>query len=151
MVPVSRTCRPARLRPSRGSMDNPSVSIDHHIYIYEAGKFPAIAVANFLFVGLSEGENAVVVAASHHALSIETELSKLERRAHRPYSRTAMIFVDVTSPARALLAGNSVESVVGRIIAPAVKQARAGSVNGRVRIYGELAEAMLRLHNPEVA
>jgi len=132
-------------------MDNPTVSLDHDVYIYEAGKFPAVAVANFLFEGLAEGENAVVVASNHHASSIETELSKLERLTRRPHSGTAMVFVDVTSPARALLAGNSVESVLGRIIAPAVQQARAGSVKGRVRIYGELADAMFRLHNPEVA
>jgi hypothetical protein len=65
-----------------------------------------------------------------------------------PYS---IEFVDVNGPTRALLAGNSVRSVLGRIIAPAVQHARETSLSGRVRLYGELGEMMLRLHNPKIA
>jgi hypothetical protein len=131
-------------------MDNSAVSLDHDVYLYESSKFPAVAIASFLFEGLAQGENAVVIASKHHSSSIEAELSKFERLTPRSQS-TATVFVDVASPTRALLAGNTVESVLGRIIAPAVQQARARSIKGQVRIYGELADAMFRLHNPEVA
>jgi hypothetical protein len=132
-------------------MKAPSITLDHDVYVYESGKFPAAPIANFLFDGFGQGENAVVIASAHHASAIKKELTKLGLVARLPYAVMDMEFVDVIDPTRALLSGNPVESVLGRIIAPAVEHARDNSLNGRVRIYGELGEVILRLHNAELS
>jgi hypothetical protein len=131
-------------------MKAPSITLDHDVYVYESGRFPALPIARFFFDGFGQGEHAVMVASAHHASMVNKKLSKLGLTARLP-AEMPMEFVDVTVPTRALLSGNSVESVLGQIIAPAVERARTKSPTGRVRLYGELGEVILRLHNAELS
>jgi hypothetical protein len=131
-------------------MPTPTVSLFHNAYFYESNEFPENPIAEFLHEGLAAGENAVVVTSLGHISRIEDELNRLGVRLG-PSSKKAWSVVDTSSAADALLSGHPVESVTGRFIAPAVRYARENSLTGRVRIYGDLADLMLRLDKPDIA
>jgi hypothetical protein len=131
-------------------MQTPTVPLFHNAYFYESNEFPENPIAEFLREGLVAGENAVVVTSPRHISRIEDELNRLGVRLG-PSSQKVWSVVDTSSAADALLSGYPVEGVTGRFIARAVRYARENSLTGRVRIYGDLADLMLRLHKPNIA
>jgi hypothetical protein len=125
-----------------------ALAISHDVEFYESQRFPAPAIAKFVREGLAADENVVVVTSLAHTLAIEHELGKAGSRTHE---RAKAFFVDTNTMSRALLLGQAVENVIERYLAPIVRHAREYSKNGRVRIYGELSDAMMRLYRPEIA
>ncbi len=117
----------------------------HCVHFYEPTLFPAKHVAEFIRNGIAENEGIVIVACKEHAIAIEKEVEALGIGVPREMrSQGLWSFVNTDILLRALLSGVPIDRLVGNAIDPTVQESREKSPAGRIRIYGEFADLVLR-------
>jgi hypothetical protein len=119
----------------------------HCVHFYEPNLFPSEHVADFIRKGISEDEGIVVLASKEHTTQIEREIESFGIHVRSLRSSGLWSVVSTDTLLRALLSGISVEHLITNAIGPTVQTAREKSPRGRIRIYGELVDAVLKLGN----
>lgn len=127
-----------------------SVSGSHCVHFYEPTRFPSKHIADFIRKGIEQSEAVVLVTTEDHLDELESAVaaSGVDVRNLRSSGRWSFISLNILL--RALRSGVSVEVLLTNAINPTVQTARAKSLSGRVRIYGEFADAMLKLGRPDL-
>lgn len=124
----------------------------HSVHFFEPSQFPAAEVANFLDQGLSQGEAAILICSLDHALQIQ---AKAEESGWSVLDLREVGLWNVTETddmLRAFEAGASITTIVEQFIETTVRPAQQRSPSKRIRIYGELEDALLsQLRNAEAA
>jgi hypothetical protein len=124
----------------------------HCVHFFEPSRFPASEIATFLYEGLNHGESAVVMASSQHASQMELELAKRGLNIPRLTGAGLWVVTEVAELMRALQSDATVAMIIESYIELVIRPAQAQSDKQRVRIYGELEDAILsQLRNAEMA
>jgi DcmR-like sensory protein len=124
----------------------------HCVHFFEPSQFPTEPIANFLEQGLRQGEAALLLSSLDHASVLGEKVEEagwnvLDLRAAGLWDVT-----DVDEMLRAFKAGTSITAIVERYIDATLRPAQQRSPSKRIRIYGELEDALLsRLGNAEAA
>ena len=132
-------------------MTTVTASGSHCVHFYEPNRFPSKHIAEF------------------HPQRDRKKRGHRSRGLRRPYGSNRErdrglweLVSEVSDPAglwsvvntdillRALLSGVSVKRSIGNAISPTVQMARDKSPTGRIRIYGEFVDAVLKLGKPDV-
>lgn len=124
----------------------------HCVHFFEPGQFPAEPVANFLDQGLSQGEAAILIASRENSALIEAKVEECGWNV--PDLREVGLWevTDMDEMLRAFEAGTTIVTIVEQLINVTLKPAQQRSPSKRIRIYGELEDALLsRLGNAEAA
>jgi len=124
----------------------------HYAHFYEPSQFPAAEVASFLYRGIRQNEAVILMASMDHASLIEEEAKKL--RVNVRDLRTAGMWdvIEVDEMLRDFEAGIPTATILEHFIDETVRPAINRSSSKRIRIYGELEDAILaRLGNAEAA
>jgi hypothetical protein len=127
-----------------------SSSRSHRVHFYEPTLFPSKHIAEFIHKGIVQHESIVLVASEDHTDQIEKEIESLgiPVRGLRPAGLWSVVSTDILL--RALQSGISIKRLIENAINPTFQMAREKSTTGRIRVYGELADAVLWLGMPEV-
>lgn len=134
-------------------MQDAELSSDLHcVHFFEPSQFPAAPIADFLREGLSREEGAILIASLQHAKQIESKLEEQGLNIRRLAETGMWVVTDVEELLRAIESGLATSKVVGTFIELVVRPTQERSEGGRIRIYGELEDAILsRLGNAEAA
>jgi hypothetical protein len=126
-----------------------ATSGSHCVHFYEPDRFPSKHIADFIREGIVQNESVVLVASEAHAVQIGNEVGTLGSsiRSLRSAGLWSVVSTDILL--RALLSGVSIKRLIENAINPTFQLAREKSLTGRIRLYGELADAVLRLGRPE--
>ena len=121
----------------------------HHVHFYEPTLFPAKHIAEFVRRGILENEGIVLVASEDHTARIDREIEAfgINVRGLRSASSWSVVSTDILL--RALQSGISIKRLIENAINPTFQLARERSPTGRIRVYGEFANAVLWLGMPE--
>jgi hypothetical protein len=127
-----------------------AISGSHCVHFYEPNLLPAKHIAAFTREGIVKNEGIVLVASEDHTIQIENEIEALgmDVRSLRSSGLWSVVNTDIL--ARALLSGVSVERLIANALSPTVEMAREKSPTGRIRIYGEFVDVVLKLGRPDV-
>jgi hypothetical protein len=117
----------------------------HCVHFYEPNLFPSKHVADFLCKGISEEEGIVVLASGDHTTKIEREIESLGVHVRSLRSAGLWSVVNTDTLLRALLRGISTERLIANAINPTFQMTREKSPIGRIRIYGEFVDVVLKL------
>jgi hypothetical protein len=124
----------------------------HLVHFYEPAQFPAESIANFLDQGLSQGEAAVLIASADHTALIEAKMEESGWNCTDLREVGLLEVTDMDEMLREFEAGTSIVAIVEQLIATTIDPAQQKSPSKRIRIYGELEDALLtRLRNAEAA
>jgi hypothetical protein len=124
----------------------------HLVHFFEPSQFPAEAVASFLDQGLIQGEAAILIASLEHASQVEARMEESGWIVQDLREVGLWDVTDVDEMLRAFEAGTPITPIVDEFINATVSPAQQRSPSKRVRIYGELVDALLsRLGNAEAA
>jgi hypothetical protein len=141
------------VRFMRGDSSNSrgkATSGSHCVHFYEPNRFPSKHIANFIHKGIAKNEGVVLVASDDHTVQIESEVGALGIRVRSLRSSGLWSVVSTDILVRALLSGVPVERLLANAISPTVQTAREKSPTGRIRIYGEFVNVVLKLGKPDV-
>jgi hypothetical protein len=129
-----------------------SASDFHIVHFFEPSQFPAEPIASFLHQGLSEGEAAILISSLDHAAQIEAKIEEAGWNIRVLREAGLWDVTEVDEMLRDFEAGIPTPTIVERYIEATVRPAQKKSASNRIRIYGELEDALLgRLGNPEAA
>ena len=124
----------------------------HLVHFYEPSQFPAEPIANFLNQGLSQGEAAILIASLDHNTQIESKMEELGWNCADLREVGLLEVTDMEGMLRAFEAGTSIVKIVEQLIDVTIRPAQQRSPCKRIRIYGELEDALLTLlRNAEAA
>ena len=124
----------------------------HCVHFFEPSQFPAAPIADFLLEGLNRLEGAIVIASLEHAAQIESKIEEHGFNVRRMVETGVWVVTDVEDFIRSLEAGTATSKVVETFIELVVRPMQERSGGGRLRIYGELEDEILRrLRNAEAA
>lgn len=124
----------------------------HSIHLFEATQFPAAEIAGFLHHGLTQGEAAILMASRDHASKVEAKIEELGFSIRVLHAAGLWDVTDVEDMLRAFEAGTSTVTIVESFIEATVRPALEKAPSKRIRIYGELEDALLgRMGNAEAA
>ena len=130
----------------------PSDAEFHLVHFFEPSEFPAAAIANFLEQGLGHGEAALLIASLDHASQIQAKVEEAGWNTGDLREVGLWEVTDVEEMLRAFETGTPAATIVQEYIDAAVRPAQQRSPSKRIRIYGELEDALLsRLKNTEAA
>jgi len=121
----------------------------HRVHFYEATRFPSKHIAEFVRKGILENEGIVLVASEDHTVRIEREIEAFGINVRGLRSATLWSVVSTDILVRALQSGISIKRLIENAISPTFQLARERSPKGRIRVYGEFADAVLWLGMPE--
>lgn len=124
----------------------------HCVHFFEPSQFPTAPIADFLEQGLSQGEAALLLSSLDHASQLGAKVE--EAGWNVPDLREAGLWdvTDVDEMLRSFQAGTSITAIVEEYIDATLRPAQQRSPSKRIRIYGELEDALLsRLGNAEAA
>jgi hypothetical protein len=121
----------------------------HSVHFYEPNLFPAKHIADFLRKGISEDEGIVVLAPKDHTTQIERDIESLGLHVRSLRSAGLWSVVNTDTLLRALLSGISVARLIANAIEPTFQMTREKSPTGRIRIYGEFVDVVLKLGMPD--
>jgi hypothetical protein len=127
-----------------------STAGSHCVHFYEPNLFPSKHIADFIRKGIVKNESIVLVASGDHAVQIESEIESFGTRVLNLRSSGLWSVVSTDILQRALLSGVSVERLLANAISPTVQMAGEKSPAGRIRIYGEFADVVLKIGRPDV-
>jgi hypothetical protein len=122
----------------------------HCVHFYEPNRFPSKDIAAFIRKGIVQNESIVLLASRDHAVQIESEIESFGTRVRSLRSSGLWSVVSTDILQRALLSGVSIERLLANAISPTIQMACEKSPAGRIRIYGEFADAVLKLGKPDV-
>jgi hypothetical protein len=132
--------------------DSESNSDIHCVHFFEPSQFPAAAIADFLFEGLSRQEVAISIASLEHAAHIESMIEERGLSVRQLVESGMWIVTDVEELIRGIESGLATSKVIETFLELVVRPAQERSDGGRIRIYGELEDVILsRLRNTEAA
>jgi hypothetical protein len=135
----------------QGSQPDP-ISDFHCVHIFEPSQFPVAEVAGFLHHGLNEGEAAILMASMDHASMIEAKIEELGFSIRVLRAAGLWDVTDVEDMLRIFESGTSTVTIVENFIEATVRPALQKAPSKRIRIYGEIEDALLgRLGNAEAA
>jgi MEDS: MEthanogen/methylotroph, DcmR Sensory domain len=122
----------------------------HRVHFYEPTLFPSKHIAEFIHKGIVQNESIVLVACEDHSDRIEREIDAfgIYVRGLRSAGLWSVVSTDILL--RALQSGISIKRLIENSINPTFQMAREKSPTGRIRVYGELADAVLKLGMPDV-
>jgi len=134
-------------------VQDPEPGADFHcVHFFEPSQFPAAQIADFLYQGLTQGEGAILIASLEHASQIESKIEDRGLNVRNVREVGLWVITEVGELIRALESGIPTSKVVETFIELVVRPAQERSESRRVRIYGELVDAILsRLGNAEAA
>jgi MEDS: MEthanogen/methylotroph, DcmR Sensory domain len=122
----------------------------HCVHFYEPNLFPSKDIADFIRKGIVKNESIVLVASRDHAVQIESEIESFETQVQGLRSSGLWSVVSTDILQRALLSGVSIERLLANVLSPTVQMACEKSPAGRIRIYGEFVDVVLKLGKPDV-
>jgi hypothetical protein len=132
-----------------GADSNPHL---HYAHFYEPSQFPAAEVASFLYRGLRQGEAVVLMASLAHASLIEAEAKKLRVDVRDLRNAGLWDVTEVEEMLQDFESGRPTATILEHFIDSTLRPAQEKSASKRIRIYGELEDAILsRLGNAEAA
>jgi len=117
----------------------------HCAHFYEPNLFPSKHIADFIRKGISEEEGIVVLASKDHTTQIERQIESLGLHVRRLRSAGLWSVVSTDTLLRVLLSGISIERMIANVINPTFQMARERSLTGRIRVYGEFVDVVLKL------
>ena len=120
----------------------------HCVHFYEPTLFPSKHIAEFVRKGIEENQGIVLVASNDHTTQIEREIESLGHHVRSLRSAGLWSVVSTDTLLRALLSGISIERLIAIAINPTFQIARKKSPTGRIRIYGEFVDVVLKLGMP---
>jgi hypothetical protein len=124
----------------------------HSIHFFEPSQFPATEIAEFLDQGLSQGEAAILICSLDHASLIEMNIEELGWSVRNLGELALWDVTETDEMLRPFETGTSIATIVERFIDATIKPAQRRSPSQRIRIYGELEDALLsRVRNAEAA
>ena len=124
----------------------------HCVHFFEPSQFPTAPIADFLEQGLSQGEAALLLSSPEHASLLGARVEKAGWNILDLCEIGLWDVTDVDDMLRAFEAGSSITTIVERYIDVTLRPAQQRSPSKRVRIYGELEDALLsRRGNAEAA
>lgn len=124
----------------------------HSVHIFEPSQFPAAEIASFLHHGLNQGEAAILMASLDHASKIEAKIEELGFSIHVLRAAGMWDVTDIEDMLRAFEAGTPTVTIVESFIETTVRPALQRAPSKRIRIYGEIEDALLgRMGNAEAA
>jgi hypothetical protein len=134
-------------------VQDPEPGADFHcVHLFEPSHFPAAQIADFLHQGLTQGEGAILIASLEHASQIESKIHDRGLNVRNVREVGLWVITEVGELIRALESGIPTSNVVETFIKLVVRPTQERSKSRRVRIYGELVDAILsRLGNAEAA
>jgi hypothetical protein len=127
-----------------------ATSGSHCVHFYEPDRFPSKHIAEFIRKGIVRQEGVVLVASEGHSIQIENEIEEFGIGVGSLRSSGLWSVVNTDILARALLSGVSVDHLIANALNPTVEMAREKSPTGRIRIYGEFVDVVLKLGRPDV-
>jgi hypothetical protein len=126
-----------------------SSSGSHRVHFYERALFPSKHIAEFVHKGIEQNEAIVLVASEAHAVQIGNEVGALGSSIRSLRSAGLWSVVNTDILLRALQSGLPIKRLIENAINPTFKLARQKSRTDRIRVYGELADEMLKLGKPD--
>jgi hypothetical protein len=134
-------------------VQDPQLSSDiHSVHFFEPSQFPAAPIADFLHYGLNREEGAILIASLEHAAQIELQIEENGLNIQQLTETGLWVVTDVEDLIRAMEFGLATSKVIETFIELVVRPVQERSDGGRIRIYGELEDAILsRLGNAEAA
>ena len=124
----------------------------HSVHFFEPSQFPAAEIAGFLHRGLNQGEAAILMASVDHASEVEAKIEELGFSIRVLHGAGLWDVTDVEDMLRAFEAGTPTITIVENFIEATVRPALQKAPSKRIRIYGELEDALLgRMGNAEAA
>jgi hypothetical protein len=140
---------------SRLTMQDAEVDVTphlHYAHFYEPSHFPAAEIASFLYRGIRQGEAVILMASLAHAALIEEEIRKLRVNVRDLRNAGLWDVTEVEEMLQEFESGKPTPTILEHFIEATVRPAQARSSSKRIRIYGELEDAILsRLGNAEAA
>jgi signal transduction histidine kinase len=126
---------------------------EHRVQFYESEDFLAIAVADFLAPGLSDGHPLVVIATEPHRRIFTGQLKRKGLDVDRASEIGYLTLLDARHTLDAFMAGSSPDperfrTVIGTVLKSAHDRGGAGVV---LRLYGEMVDLLWRDGNTEGA
>ena len=132
--------------------DSESESHLHCAHFFEPSQFPAAPIADFLHHGLRLREGAILIASLEHAAQIESKIEEDGLNVRQMADAGLWVVTDIEDLIQDLASGLATSKVVETLVELVVRPMQERSDGGRIRIYGELEDAILRrLRNPEAA
>jgi hypothetical protein len=131
----------------------PDLNADIHcVHFYEPAQFPAKPIASFLEQGLSQGETAILIATVDHTALIAAKIEESGWNCADLREVGLLEVTDMDEMLRTFEAGTPIATIVEKLIEGTIKPAQQRAPSKRIRIYGELEDALLsRLGNAEAA
>ena len=126
----------------------PPISGSHCVHFYEPNLFPAKHIADFIRKGIVEKAAIVLVASDEHAFQIENEIETVGILIQTLRSSGMWSVVSTDILVRAFVSGIPVQRLIANAINPIFQMAREKSPTGRIRIYGEFVDVVLKLGMP---
>ena len=132
-------------------MQDPDADL-HCVHFFEASQFPSAPIADFLHHGLRRREGAILIASLEHAAQIQLKIEEEGLNVRHMADAGLWVVTDIEDLIQDLASGLATSKVVETLIELVVRPTQEKSDGGRIRIYGELEDAILRrLRNPEAA
>jgi MEDS: MEthanogen/methylotroph, DcmR Sensory domain len=132
--------------------DSEANSDFHCVHFFEPSQFPAAPIADFLRQGLKRREGAILISSLNHAAQIESKIEEQGLNVQQMIDIGLWVVTDIDDLIRDLESGLATSKVVETLIELVIRPTQERSVGGRIRIYGELEDAIFsRLKNAEAA
>ncbi|MDQ4081252.1 MAG: ATP-binding protein [Gemmatimonadota bacterium] len=126
---------------------------EHRVQFYESDDFLALAVADFLAPGISDGHPLVVIATESHRCTVTSQLKSKGLDVDRASEMGYLTLLDARHTLDAFMVGSSPDAARFRNVLGAVLQAAhdRGGPGAVLRLYGEMVDLLWRDGNTEGA
>jgi hypothetical protein len=126
---------------------------EHRVQFYESDSFLALAVADFLAPGISDGHPLVIIATEPHRRIVTSQLKSKGLDVDRASAMGHLTLLDARHTLDAFMVGTSPEptrfrNVIGTVLKAAHDRGGPGAV---LRLYGEMVDLLWRDGNTEGA
>jgi signal transduction histidine kinase len=126
---------------------------EHRVQFYESDDFLALAVADFLAPGISDGHPLVVIATEPHRRIVTSQLKSKGLDVDRASERGYLTLLDARATLDSFMVGTSPDpakfrTVIGSVLQGAHDRGGPGAV---LRLYGEMVDVLWREKNTEGA
>lgn len=126
---------------------------EHRVQFYESDDYLAVAVADFLAPGISDGHPLVVIATEQHRRIVTSQLKGKGLDVDRASEMGHLTLLDARHTLDAFMVGSSPDparftTVIGTVLQAAHDRGGPGAV---LRLYGEMVDLLWRDGNTEGA
>jgi signal transduction histidine kinase len=124
---------------------------DHGVQLYESDDFMCGLVADYARAGLDAGEPVVLVATQAHAHSILARLTRSDDVTEALAAQRLTVLEARETLERFMVDGVPDRARFAEVVDGLVGALRFRTATGRVRVFGEMVDVLLREGNPEAA